>query len=288
MAPLAAQSSHLTRLETTAPAVMPDLVGGIAMPGWAGAWHAPAVGTQVEGLVFGVEHAGFAAVTTVAAAGRFSLGPLWQVSVAQLQVRDLFDDALLETYPELAELRATASAVALDAVLGAGRAVTASLGFRHERDEFLGDRASAIVLRASVAGPAIGTIRPVVAVERVAGSSVELVPGGIRVRGGLAGHFKLRQVRVSLGAGYMTDQAWAAVSTRSAATVAGLTLADLVTLTFALGLERHSAEGGWLGTSAASIGIAVAPVGVTLRYGGMGSREASPTAFSLSYSTGRP
>jgi hypothetical protein len=281
--PAAAQSSHLTRLETAAPAVAPDPVSGIAADGWVGAWLAPAAGRNVTGVLVGLEHAGFAAVTTVFAAARIRQGMVWQLSVAQTRVTDLFDDALLAQFPELSTLRASATQIGLDAVLPLGGAAL-GLGVLHEREEFLGDASRAWRVRGSAAGPRALGIRTAAVFERVvSGGGPAAGPGRVRV--GAARPFGSRPVAVTLGLGLAGGALWAAESGRwQAAASVRVTVLELLSVSGALGAERDPfGAGGWLGFAALGVGVSLGPVGADVRRGGLGAADAAPMAVSVIY-----
>lgn len=281
--PLRAQSSHLTRLETVAPAVATDPVSVLATGGWVGAWLAPAAGHDVAGVLVGLEDGGLASVTTAFAAARVRAGLVWQVGLAQTRLADLFDDALLDQYPELGTLGASATHLGLDAVLPLGGAAV-GVGIIHERDEFLGDPMRAWRLRASGAGPVILGVRAAVAVERIV-SSGDAAPATGRLRIGAARPFGTGPVAFTIGAGAATGALWAAEPPRwQVASSLRVTVLDLLSVSGALGAERDPyAERGWLGFAAVAVGLTVGPIGADVRRGGIGTFDAAPLAASILY-----
>jgi hypothetical protein len=259
----------------------------MALGGWTGAWMAPAAGDDARGALVGLEHSGYASLTTAFAAARFAAGPVWQVSFAQVRVTDLFDEALLAQFPELGTLRAAATALGVDAVVPLGRGAGVSLGGRYQRDEFLGDAASSWLARVTAAGPRLLGLRSAVAFERVvAGGSTG--KGAGRVRAGLARAFGTAPLGVTVGLGAVVGDVWTVESgqTRVAGSMR-LSFLQLVTLSGALGAERDpfGAE-GWLGFVAFGLGLRLGPVGADLRRGDVGASEAVPTAVSVVYQPG--
>lgn len=285
--PAVAQSSHLTRLEGAVPALVPDPVSAIAAGGWTSAWLSPAAGQNATGVLVGLEHSGFAAVTTVFAAGRFHYGLVWQVSFAQTRVADLFDDALLAEFPGLSTLRASATQVGLDAVLPLGSGPAVGLGVLYEREDFLGDASRAWRLRASSAGPSVLGIRSAAVWERVVFGGGRRAGVG-RVRMGLARTFGARPIAVDLGAGAVLGRLWAAEPGGwQVASSVRVTVLNLLTLSGSFGLERDGfGDGGWLGFAAFGVGLSLGSVGADFRHGGVAAAEAVPTAVSLRYQPG--
>jgi len=280
-----AQSSHLTRLELAAPAIAPDPVSALAVGGWTSAWLAPAAGGDVTGALVGLEHSGFASMTTALAAVRLHAGPVWQLSFAQSRVTDLFDDALLAQFPELSTLRAAATHLGLDAALPLRYGAAVALGARYERDEFLGDAATIWLARLSATGPTVLGVKSAATVERViAGGTSDKGPGRVRV--GLAREFGTNRLGFTLGLGALFGDVWSVESGQSR--VAGsirVSLLKLVTLSGALGAERDpfGAAPGWLGFAAFGLGLRLGPAGADLRRGDVGASDALPTAVSLVY-----
>jgi len=282
--PATAQSSHLTRLESAVPAFTPDPVSAVAIGGWSSAWLAPAAGHDATGALLGLEHAGFASVTTAFAAARVRFGPVWQLSFAQTRVSDLFDDALLAEFPELATLRAAATQVGLDAVLPFGAAGAAGLGLIHEREEFLGDESRAWRLRFSGAGPRLLGVRSAATVERmVSGGGQETAAGRLRI--GLSRRIGSGPIGAELSVGAAKGALWAVERDGwQVASSLRVVVADLVRVSGSLGAERdpYGAE-GWLGFVAFAVGVSLGSVGADLRRGGRASAEAAPTAVSIVY-----
>ena len=282
-----AQSSHLTRLETAVPALAPDPVSAVAAGGWTSAWLSPAAGRNASGVLVGLEHSGFAAVTTVFAAGRFHYGLVWQLSFAQTSVTDLFDDALLADYPELSTLRASATQIGLDAVLPLGSGPAVGLGVLYEREDFLGDASRAWRLRASSAGPSVLGIRSAAVWERVVFGGGRRAGVG-RVRMGLARTFGARVIAVDLGAGTVLGRLWAAEPAGwQVASSVRVTVLNLLSLSASFGAERDGfGDGGWLGFAAFGVGLSLGVVAADFRHGGLTAAEAAPTAVSLRYQPG--
>jgi hypothetical protein len=282
--PADAQSSHLTRLESAVPAIAPDQASAIATGGWVSAWLAPAAGHDVTGALAGLEHAGFAAVTTVFAAARIHLGLVWQVGFAQTRVSDLFDDALLSQYPELSTLRASATQLGLDAVLPLGGASAVGLGVLHEREEFLGDASRAWRIRVSAAGPRLLGIRSAAVVERMVSGGGPATAAG-RLRFGVARPFGSKPVAVTVGLGAAAGKLWSAESGDwQVASSLRVTIMDLLTVSGALGAERDPfGYDGWLGFDAFGVGVTFGPVGADVRRGGLGAADAAPMAVSMVY-----
>ncbi|HEX9727413.1 MAG TPA: hypothetical protein VGA37_02775 [Gemmatimonadales bacterium] len=278
---LAAQSSHLTLLERSAPASAVEPVSVVAGDGWLAAWLAPAAGGRSTGLLAGIEHNGFAALTTVLVAARFHAGPSWQISFAQTSVKDLFDPALVEQYPGLAALGASATQVAADAVKRLGPAFL-SVGARYERDELLGDATTAWLARASAATPFVLGVRAAVVVEHpLNGTTVSA--GATRLTAGLARSFTVGRVGLDWGAGASLGDVWAlGRARRLLATSLRLSLLDLVSLSAGVGTERDPfGSGDWLGYAAFGLGVRVGGFGADLRRGGPADALASPMAVSL-------
>lgn len=282
--PVPAQSSHLTRLENAVPALAPDPLSPIATGGWVGVWLAPAAGHGATGAIVGLEHAGFAGLTTVFAAVRVHRALVWQVAFAQTRVTDLFDDALLAEYPELSTLRASATLLGLDAVLPLTGTAAIGLGVLQEREEFLGDASRSWRVRASATGPPIGGIRPAVTLERVvAGGGSAAGPGRVRV--GIARSLGAGRVGVAFGLGAAGGALWAVESGRwQVASSLRVTVLDLLSVSGALGAERDPyGDGGWLGFAAFGVGLTVGPLGADVRRGGLAAPDAAPMAVSLTY-----
>jgi hypothetical protein len=279
-----AQSSHLTRLELAAPALMPDPVSALAVGGWTSAWLAPAAGDRVTGGLAGLEHSGFASMTTVFAAARLTAGPIWQLSFAQTAVTDLFDEQLLAQVPELGTLRAAATFLGLDAAVPLGGGAAVSLGGRYERDKFLGDAATAWLARASATGPTILGVQSAAALERVlAGGTSGKGIGRLRV--GLARRGGPQRLEFTVGVGAVFGDVWAVESgqTRVASSLQ-VSLFQRVTLSGALGAERDPfGTAGWLGFASFGLGLRLGPVGADVRRGDVGASDAIPTAVSLVY-----
>jgi hypothetical protein len=279
-----AQSSHLTRLELGAPAVAPDPVSALAVGGWTSAWLTPAAGGKVTGVLVGLEHSGFASMTTVFAAVRLAAGPVWQLSFAQAAVKVLFDEQLLTQFPELGTLRATATVLGLDAAIPLGHGAAVSLGGRYERDEFLGDAASIWMTRVSATGPTILGVRSAAAFERVmAGGTSDKGAGRLRV--GLSRGVGFQRLDFTVGVGAIFGDVWAVESgqTRVAGSLR-VSLLQLVTVSGALGAERDPfGASGWLGFASFGLGLRLGPVGADVRRGDVGASDAVPTAVSLAY-----
>jgi hypothetical protein len=199
-------------------------------------------------------------------------------------VTDLFDDALLAEFPELATLRAAATQLGLDAVLPFGASAAAGLGVLHEREEFLGDGSRAWRLRISGAGPGVLGIRSAATFERVLATGGHATAAG-RLRIGLSRRVGSGPVGADLSLGAVTGALWAAESGgwQLAASLRAVVL-DLVRVSGSLGAERDPyGSDGWLGFVAFAVGLSVGSFGADLRHGGRGSPEAAPTAVSVLY-----
>jgi hypothetical protein len=283
-APLAAQSSHLTRLGMSAPAVAPDPVSANGIGGWGSAWVVPAAGSEARGVLVAVEHSAFAAVTTAFLAVRARVGVLWQFGLAQTSVSDLFDDVLLGEFPGLATLRAAATQVSVDAIVPLSHGAAAGLGGRYERDEFLGDAAGIGIVRASAAGPTILGVRSAFAYERVVTGGRGPTDAG-RIRLGLARTAGGGRLATTLAVGATLGELWEQESPqRHVAGALRVTLLEVLSLTGSLGAERDAfGAGGWLGFWAFGLGLALGPVGADFRRGGSGAAEAAATGVSLRY-----
>ncbi len=279
--PLAGQSTHLAELERKAPAISVESAGAVAVGGWASAWLAPAAGGRATGVLIGVEHNGFAAVTSMMAAARFRLGPMWQLTVAQTSVKDLFDATLLDQYPGLAQLGASATQLGADVIFGPGM-FSVSLGWRYERDELLGDAASAWLARGSAAARLPLGFRLSLSAER-AMSTAGMPAGTGRAAMGVARHIRANRFSLAWGAGVIADDAWSrGRGRRVIATSVRSTLADLVSFSVAVGTERDPfASDGWLGFLAFGLGLNVGTWSADFRHGGPGTTQAAPTAMSL-------
>jgi hypothetical protein len=280
--PAVGQSSHLARLELATPAITPDPVSGVAVGGWASAWLAPATGGQAGGILVGIEHSGFASVTTTFALARVRLGPTWQFSWAQTRVANLFDELLLSDYPELGALAAAATQLGIDAVFALKLGAAIGVGARYERDEFLGEAGSAWLARISVDGPVVLGVHSALSYERILDDG----SGGAAVghlRAGLAHHMGGKRLAATVALGASVGDLWRLGSNqRRLGASLRLALLDVVSLTGAVGAEHDLYAGsGWLRFAALGAGLTFGSLSAHLRRGGAGTAEAAATAVSV-------
>lgn len=278
-APATGQSTHLAQLERSAPAASLEPVASLATGGWASAWMVPAAGGDALGVLVGLEHSSFAALTSTFVAGRFRLGPVWQATFAQVSLDDLFDPVLLEQFPGLGALGAAATQIGVDGVVPLGP-LRISGGLQWQRDELLGEATTVWSGRASAAAPLPLQFRAVGVLERhLTGSG----RSAGRFRAGVARDFSTGPMRWSATVGGSLGDLWDAESRRrSIASSLSGTLAGLLTLGAAVGFERDIfGVRGWERYAAIGLGLRFGRVGATVRRGGQGSAEASPTAVSI-------
>ena len=282
----AAQSTHLAQLQRSAPAVTIEAVTDVSVGGWASAWSAPAAAGRTQGILVGLEHSGFASMTSVFAAARFRLGPRWQASFAQIRLDDLFDTALLEQYPGLGTLGASATQLGLDGLTALG-GVQLSGGIRYERDELIGETEAGWAIRLSAAAPVIVGIRSSAVVERRLNGSGEALG---RVTVGLARDLHSGPISLTAAAGLALGDLWDALAERRVAGMSlRVSLAGLLSLAAAVGAERDVyAADGWLGFAAFGLGLSVGPIGAHVRRGGQADSQAAPTAFAVVFQPGGP
>jgi hypothetical protein len=196
-------------------------------------------------------------------------------------VSDLFDAALLDAYPELRELRVSATRATLDAVVASGP-MSLSLGGVFERDELLSDVGTMWLARTtgSVRLPAM--LSTTVALERAVGSRVAEHAAG-RVSVAVGQRVGASFADLEWGIGFRTGSLWE--TERSGSTVAAAVragLADAVSLYGAVGAQRDPyGPDGWLRFASFGVGLRFGSLSVDLRRGGQTASRAAPTAVSV-------
>jgi hypothetical protein len=150
----AAQSAHLSALESSAPAAVVEPLAGAFGSGVGGLFGDPTSAPRDVGALFGMYRASYAGVEQFHAVAAFAWGPRWSLAYATNQITDLFDSSLTAQDPSLANLRARALWTALDATVARGR-LAGSGGVALAADENLGPVETSTIgrlhLRASLA-----------------------------------------------------------------------------------------------------------------------------------------
>ena len=275
---LCAQSTHLSRLESAAPAFVIDAVAALAFSAWDGAWLVPAAAGSLTGLAAGLERDGFSSLVVATGLARFRAGPVWSLDIGQVWIDDLFDEALLEVAPELANLSTRATMIGLDAAIPLTGGIWASAGGRYELDYLLGDRTNAWGARVGLSARG-RTIGAVTAYERrFADGPLEPGPGMLRIA------VSLESRGVHMGVGGRVGRLWNAEPPQTALGLAGgVTIAQLVVFQGSVGIERGPYVSGWSGYGSLGLGLRLMPVGVDVRYAGVGGGEGNPLSASLDW-----
>jgi len=141
------QSTQLSALESSAPALVVDPIAGAGWAGLAGVWSDPTASPRVTGLLLSFYHSSYAGIRLFHGAGAFQWGPRWSITFGSTEVPELFDSSLINQDPGLASLQARAIWGALDATITRGR-LTGSLGIAIAGDDNVGDVHSATVAKA--------------------------------------------------------------------------------------------------------------------------------------------
>jgi hypothetical protein len=279
--PAAAQSVHLTQLEIATPALSADGLGSASWGGWPSAWVAPAAAGRALGIVASYQREDFSSTTTSFIAARFAAGPVWQLHFAQARLSDVFDPALLETYPGLSALGMSATTLGIDAILP-WTALALSAGGRLERDELLGERTVMVVGRVSGRVVLLG-LNLFAAAERGVPSGTTGAALG-RLTAGLGHHVQWSFVRFDLGAAARLGDVWK--TSRAHATMSAALRAEfarVAALYGGLGIERNQFGSGWLSFASVGVAVSVGHVAAHVRRGGQTAATAAPIAVSLLY-----
>jgi hypothetical protein len=281
------QSTHLILLETSSPATSPEPLTSLASRGWAALWANPSADVALRGVALGAERNSFGAVRTVFAQAAFRAGARWSVSAAQTSVSDLFDPELVAQDPTLADLRATAMALGVDAAVLLRGYTGASAGVRLETDDLLGDVRRAAFARAGVGTRLALGVRLAATLERhVTGNVGPVGPG--RALLGLGRRWSGRSGALSVGLGAEAGGLWRATRHHRAAAVGlAVTLRNVLGGGASYRRERDIfAPSEWQGATACWLGLSVSRFSVQGRIT-TGVGEASPVlGVAVSFTAG--
>jgi len=153
---LAAQSTHLSALESIAPAPVTEPTAGTFSFGLASLWLTPVGSPKATGAFFSVYRASLNQVALFQSVLAFHLGPRWSMLYGATQINNLFDTSLTNLDPTLENLRAQAQWIGIDGTVGGSmRSLSAGLGYA--RDDNVGDVQNSTTARVGI------SLRPSVA-----------------------------------------------------------------------------------------------------------------------------
>ena len=282
----AAQSTHLSALESSRPAAVVEPTAGAFDAGLGGLWADPTTAPRVTGGFFSIYQSSYAEVRVLHTALAFRLGPRWSVTYGSAEIGNLFDTLLTSQDPSLAQLRARALWAGVDATVSLPRA-SVSVGVAFAGDENVGDVRSSTVARASarlspfrgkwlalgldaswvvggsIAAPSTGRQTVDIVVSREIGGIISVSVSGAASRGSL----------------------WRYSETRGGVAVAAK-VTVLSSLDLGIGAGRYDVTFGtstreWYRSAAA--GLLVGPVRVNVQYTSTQLGLGSGTAVSVGY-----
>src|SRR5690348_70716 len=175
---LVAQSEHLAALEASAPASVLDATAGTLGAGLGGLWIDPTAEPSARGAFFDLYQATVASVQMYHAVLATRFGPRWSFIAGSTEIKDLFDSSLISQDPRLANLRARAWWLGVDATTR-WRSLTGSVGMAAANDENVGDYQTSTVARANlrVTPVASGIVSIGVHTDRAIGGSIPRTSG---------------------------------------------------------------------------------------------------------------
>lgn len=282
---LAAQSVHLSALESSVPAQTAELTAGVFPGGIATTWVDPTLSPRATGLSLALYQSSYVGVRLMHVSGAFKAGPRWSLAFASTEIRDLFDTSLLNQDPGLANLRARAIWLWLDATIPL-KGVTGSVGLGFAGDENVGDVKSSTVVRAHLRTRSLlgDWLSLGVRASRAVGGSVHADPYGHQVLD-VSVHRRRGPVKAAVSAAASRGALWRYSETRGGLGFAG----DAVFfshLEFGVGAGRYRTSFGatsWEWHRSVTAGIVFAKARLGVQYASRRFGLGSGYGVSISY-----
>lgn len=237
---LRAQSAHLGALEGYAPLVEPT--AGVPS-GLASLLRDPTLSSRSVGALVSIYRTRAFPMQAFHGVAAFRWGPRWSLAFGYTGVDQLFDSALTNQDPELADLQARAIIAGLDATI-ARKYAAVSVGFASAADEMIGDVRESNMVRIHTRLMPLGSDELTLGLHwaGVTGGSLAAARGG-RKQADLVLTRPFGQVRISTALAYYEGAQW-----RFSETVEGYAVStrfDLFSvLHFELGASRHRTSYG--------------------------------------------
>ncbi len=241
--PVTCQSTQLSALEGSAPALIVEPIAGTVWAGLAAVWSDPTASPRATGVFLSFYQSSYAGIRLFHGAGAFQWGPRWSIIFGSTEVSELFDSSLINQDPGLASLRARAIWGGLDATITRGR-LTGSLGIAIAGDDNVGDVHGGTVAKAHARLLPFRNRRLSVGVHwgRSVGGSLEPSASG-REQVDVMMSTGPEELRISLAAAAMWGAYWRYSEVNSGYALAAH-VSVLSRLDFGLGLGRYSTSFG--------------------------------------------